>query len=132
MAEFDTNDFKSTFDFFILSGFNDGPRSLSEIEQRMQWAERLLYLAAKRRAKQGFGSLLEALARLEGEGCLKQERLGEQPGAEIIYSLTDTGEHRLEQERARRKSIVSQFVEDAELDTSFRKFLDRHGPLWRG
>lgn len=130
MAKFDANDFESTFEFFLLSGLHDGPKSFSEIERRLQWAERLLYVAARRKGQPGFGSLLEVLARLEREECLKCVPRKEQPGAEMIYSLTDTGKHRLEQERARQKSRVSQFIEEAELDTSFRKFLDHNGPLW--
>ena len=102
MAKFNANDFEGATDFFILSGFSDGPRSLSEIQQRVNWAERLLYLAAKRKGKRGLGSLSEALERLQSDGYLRHERLGEQPGAEIIYSLTDAGERRLEQERARQ------------------------------
>jgi DNA-binding PadR family transcriptional regulator len=130
MAEFDANDFEGTLDFFILSAFGDGPRSLSEIQRRAKWAERLLYLAATRKGKRGPDSLSEALGRLQREGCIKFERLGQQSGADIIYSLTDAGEHRLEQERARRHVIVSEFVEDSELDSSFRKFLDSKSPLW--
>jgi DNA-binding PadR family transcriptional regulator len=130
MAEFNANDFEDTLDFFILTGFSDGPRSVAEIQQRVQWAERLLYFAAVRQGKRGAGSLSQALERLQVEGCLKLERLGGQPGAEIVYFLTDAGEHRLEQERARRRLMVLQFVEDAELDGSFRRFLDLEGPLW--
>jgi DNA-binding PadR family transcriptional regulator len=130
MAEFNANDFEGTLDFFILSGFSDAPRSLSDIRQRVRWAERLLYLAATQTGKRGHGSLLDALVRLQREGCLKRERRAEQPDTEIIYSLTDAGERRLEQERARRKLVVLQFVEDADLDASFGRFLDRTGPLW--
>lgn len=132
MAEFNTNDFEGTLDFFILSGFGDGPRSMSEIQQRLEWAERLLYLAAKRKGHRGPGALPEAVERLRSKGCLKLEGLIRQPDAEIICSLTDTGARRLEQERARRKLIVAQFVEDSDLDTSFRRFLDRQSPFWRG
>lgn len=105
---------------------------MSEIQQRVSWAERLLYLAAIRKGKLGLDSLPEALERLQSEGCLKLARLSEQPDAEIIYSLTGAGERRLEQERARQESIVSQFVEDSELDASFRTFLDRKDPFWPG
>lgn len=132
MAEFDANDFESTFAFFLLSGLQEGPKSFSEIERRLQWAERLLYVAARRKGQQGITSLLEVLARLAREECLERERCKEQPGAEIVYSLTDAGKHRLEQERARRKTMASQFIEEAELDTSFRTFLDHHGPLGPG
>jgi DNA-binding PadR family transcriptional regulator len=130
MADVNANDFEGTLDFFILSGFSDGPRRMSEIQQRIKWAERLLYLAAARTGKRGHDSLFEALKRLQSEGCLKLVRRSEQPGTEKIYSLSDLGEHRLEQERARRKLAVSQFIEDADLDASFRRFLDRKGPLW--
>jgi DNA-binding PadR family transcriptional regulator len=129
MSEFNANDFEEALDFFILSGFSDGPRSLLEIQQRVKWAEGLLVLAAARKWTRSLGSLTTALERLQHEGWLKPERLGEQPGPEIIYSLTDAGDLQLEQERARRHLIVSQFVEDGELDGSFRRFLNSNGPL---
>jgi DNA-binding PadR family transcriptional regulator len=124
------NDFEGTLDFFLLSGLSDGPRSLSEIEQRIKWAQRLLYLAAKRKGKRPPDSLPGALERLQSEGFLNIERLVERPDTGIIYSLTEVGKHRVEQERTRRRLMVSQFVEDSELDGSFQKFLDRQGPVW--
>lgn len=130
MAGFDANDFERALDFFILSGFSDGPRSLPEIQQRVQWEERLLYVAAKRKGMQGLSPLPEALARLQSEGFLKGDRSGEQPSTETIYSLTDAGKYRLEQERARRRLMVSQFVEDEDLESSFRRFLDRGEGRW--
>jgi DNA-binding PadR family transcriptional regulator len=130
MAEFNESDFEGMFDFFILSGLSDGPRSISEIQQRVQWAERLLYVAAKRKGMRVLDSLSEALKSLQGNGSIKLESLGEQTGAETIYAITDAGQYWLEQERVRLTSIASQFIEDSELDTSFRKFLDRRNPLW--
>ena len=129
MTDFNARDFEGMRDFFILSGFSDGPRSLVEVQQREKWAERLLVVAAARRGTQSFDSLATALERLQREGWLKSERSGEQPSPEITYSLTEAGEQRLEQERERRHLMVSQFVEDSELDASFRRFLDREGPF---
>ncbi len=91
MSEFNAGDFEDTLDFHSY-WFSDGPRSLPEIQQRVRWAERLLYLAATRKGKRGLDSLPEALERLKIEGCLEGERLDPQPGMEIIYSLTDAGE----------------------------------------
>jgi hypothetical protein len=90
MAEFNTNDFEGTLDFFILSRFGDGPRSVSEIQRCIGWAEKLLYLAAERKGHRGPDALPEAIERLHSEGCLKLDQLGGLPDAEIIYSLTDT------------------------------------------
>ncbi len=129
MTEFNANDFEGTLEFFILSAFSDGPKSLVEIQQRAQWAEQLLGLATARKATRDFGSIFTALERLQREGCLKREQVGAQPSPEVLYSLREVGEQRLKQERARRHSMVSQFVEDAELDHSFRRFLNRKGPL---
>lgn len=129
MTEPDANNFESTLDFFILSGFRDGPRSLLEVRQRVQWAERLLQVAAAKKGRPTFSSLCTALERLQREGGVKCERSGERHPAESVYSLTEAGQHRLEQERARQHSIVSEFVEDSELDGSFQRFLDQSGPF---
>jgi DNA-binding PadR family transcriptional regulator len=128
MADFRPGDFEGTFEFFILSGFSDGPRSLPEIQQRLRWAERLLYVAARNKGQQGHRSLLELLDRLQKEGLLRVERGCAEQGAGEVYSLTDSGAHRLSEERARRSSLVSQFVEEADLDQSFRRFLDGNLP----
>ena len=125
MSESDANNFEGTLDFFILSGFRDGPRSLLEVQQRVQWAERLLQVAAAKKGRPTFSSLSTALERLQREGWITCER----HPAESIYSLTEAGEHRLERERARRHSIVSEFVEDSKLDGSFQRFLDQSGPF---
>jgi DNA-binding PadR family transcriptional regulator len=130
MTEFNSSDFDGAFEFLLLSEFREGPRSVSEIQRCCKRAEWLLGLAAARKGKRGIGSLPTALERLQREGWLRLELPEEQAGAEIIYSLTKAGEQRLEQGRAHRNWIVSQFVENSELDQSFRRFLDRQGPLW--
>ena len=91
-------------------------RSLPEIQQRLRWAERLLYAAARNKGQQGHRSLLELLDRLQKEGLLRVERGCAEQGTGEVYSLTDSGAHRLSEERARRSSLVSQFVEEADLD----------------
>jgi DNA-binding PadR family transcriptional regulator len=88
MADFRPGDFEGTFEFFILSGFSDGPRSLPEIQQRLRWAERLLYVAARNKGQQGHRSLLELLDRLQKEGLLRVERGCAEQGAGEVYSLT--------------------------------------------
>ena len=133
MNESHDNDFESTLDFFILSGFRDGARSVLEIRQRIGWAERLLVVAAAKKGKPGLSSLSTTLERLQGEGWLKCEQSGRHPNAEVVYSLTDAGGQRLDHERARRHAIVSQFIEEPDLEGSFRRFLDQrslHGPNW--
>ena len=125
MAEFNAGDLEGMLDFFILSGFSDGPQSLLEIQKRVNWAEGLLLLTADRKGMGSLNSVTSTLERLQREGWRKLQRTS----LEITYSLTESGEQRLEQERARRHFIASQFVEDSELDSSFRKFLNRHNPL---
>ncbi len=130
MAQFNADDFERPLAFFILSGFSNGPRSVSEIQQHVNGVERLLDWAAARKGKLRLGSLPAALERLLHEGWLRLVRLDEPPGPEAIYMLTDAGEQRLEQERARLHSIVAQFVENGEPDGSFRTFLNSQSPLW--
>ena len=105
-------------DFFLLSGFSDGPRSFVEIQQRVSWAERLLVIAAAKRGTEGSGSLAKAIKRLLHEGWLNSEAPAEQPSPETTYSLTEVRRQRLQEERERRHGMVSQFVENSELDAS--------------
>jgi hypothetical protein len=125
MADFRSGDFDGTFEFFILSGFTDEPRSLSEIQQRFRWAERLLYVGARKKGQrcQGVPELLETLQK---EGLLRVEPRCAEQGTEEVYALTDLGAFRVTQERTRQSSLVSRFVEEADLDRSFRNFLDRN------
>jgi hypothetical protein len=127
MADFRSGDFDATFEFFILSGFTDGARSLSEIQQRLRWAERLLYVPARNKGRNGRG-VLELLDTLRKEGLLRIEPRSVEQGSEEVYALTDLGAFRVTQERARHSSLVSQFVEEADLDRSFRRFLNRNSP----
>ena len=92
MTEFNANDFEGAFEFLLLSGFSEGPRSVSEIQRCCKRAEWLFGLAATRKGKRGIGSLPAVLERLRREGWLRLERPNEQPDAEVIYSLTQAGE----------------------------------------
>lgn len=130
MTEFNANDFEGAFEFLLLNGFSEGPRSVSEIQRCCQRAEWLLNSAAARKGKREVGSLPIALQKLQREGWLRRECPSEQASAEITYALTETGRQRLEQERTHRHGRVSQFIESSELDQSFRRFLDRQGPFW--
>jgi len=121
---FRSDDYESLFALFILSAFKDGPRSASEIRRRLQWTERLLYVAAKRQGRQGHGSVTAVLETLQRAGCLQVEHESDEQSTEKVYALTDSGTHRLEQERARQSSAVARFVEEADLDGSFKRFLD--------
>ena len=127
MDEFNTDGLKDTLDLFILNRFIDGPLSVSEVQRRLEPIFTYLALVAARTRRQSSGSLLTALQRLQREGWLKAERLGEQPDPETVYSLTALGEQRIKEEMTRRGSIVSQFIEDAALDKSFREFLKGRG-----
>ncbi|MBV8864669.1 MAG: hypothetical protein JO210_04635 [Acidobacteriaceae bacterium] len=60
---------------------------------------------------------------------MKLEKRSERLGSVDVYSLTKIGEQQLQQGRARRNLIVSEFLEDADLDSSFREFLNNRGSL---
>jgi len=130
MTEFNANDFEGAFEFLLLSGFSAGPRSMSAMQRCCKRAEWLLGLAAARKGRPNIDALPVTLQKLQREGWLRWERSDEQSGAEIIYALAEAGQQRLEQERAYRNGMVSQLMENNELDQSFRQFLDRQGPLW--
>jgi DNA-binding PadR family transcriptional regulator len=125
MADFRSGDFDGTFEFFILSGFTDGPRSLSEIQARFRWAERLLFVAARKKGQRS-GGVRELLETLQEEGLLRVEPRCAEQRTEEAYALTDLGELRVTQQRTRHGSFVAQRVEEVDLDRSFRKFLDRN------
>ena len=126
MADFSSGDFDGTLEFFILSGFTEGQKSLSEIQQRLKWAERLLQVAGRNKGRQGPRGVLELLQILQAEGLLRVELRSAEQMTEEVYALTDSGAFRVAQERARNSSLVSQFVEEVDLDGSFRRFLDRN------
>jgi DNA-binding PadR family transcriptional regulator len=131
MDEFDADSVKATLDFFILKLFGDGSLSELEMERRAKPIYTFLELVAARKGRQSLGSLRTALRRLQREGWLTAEReLGEQLDPAMVCSLTAAGERRLAEELTRRGSIVSQFVEDGDLDKSFRNFLDRRAPRY--
>jgi len=86
----------------------------------------MLDLWATRRGKQGLGSLSAVLERLRREGWLKAEPSSDAgAGSELVYSLTVLGKQRVKGESARLGSMLSQFVEQDDMDKSFGKFLDR-------
>jgi hypothetical protein len=85
MAEFNDDHFEGMFEFFILNGFNDGPRSVRDIQARVKGIERLLDVAAARKGWRGVGSLPVTLENLRREGLLKLEMSGSQE----VYSLTE-------------------------------------------
>jgi DNA-binding PadR family transcriptional regulator len=126
--EFNHGRLKDIFDFFILKLFSAGPLSMFELRRRVQPLCNYLDLVALHAGKNASGALPSALQRLLTDGCLKTEqRLIEHVGPETVYSLTAAGTQRLQNESARQDAIVSQVVEDAELDKSFQKFLNRTG-----
>jgi DNA-binding PadR family transcriptional regulator len=86
----------------------------------------MLDLLASRRGKQGLGSLSAILERLRREGWLKAEPNSDAgAGSDLVYSLTVLGGQRVKEESARLGSMLSEFVEQDEMDKSFGKFLDR-------
>ena len=126
MDEFNAEGLRDTLDYFILNWFSDGPLSGLEIQRRAELIFAFLDRVAAGKRKQSPGSLLTALQRLQREGWLEAARgLGEQPNSEMVYSLTAAGGRRIKAERARRGSIVSQYVEDSEFHKSFGDFLNR-------
>jgi DNA-binding PadR family transcriptional regulator len=129
MDEFNADRFKDTLDFFILKRLSDdGPLSATEIQQRAKPIYSLLDLFATRKGRHGPGSLPAALERLQREGWLKTEPpFDGWPESELVYSLTVFGQQRVEEELMRRGSMLSQFIEDGELDKSFRNFLNHRG-----
>ncbi len=126
LDDFNAKRLKDMLDLFILKRFSDdGPLSLWGIQQRATPIYTLLDLFATRMGKPGLGSLLTTLQRLRRDGWLKAEGAG----SELMYSLTVIGEQRVKEESARLDSMLSQFVEQGEMDKSFGKFLDRKSPL---
>jgi hypothetical protein len=47
----------------------------------------------------------------------------------VVYSLTAVGEQRVKEESPRLESMLSQFVEQGDMEESFRKFLDQRKPI---
>jgi DNA-binding PadR family transcriptional regulator len=131
MDEFNRGRLKDVFDLFILSLFSAGPLSRMELQRRVQPLCNYLDLVALDAGKNAVGSLPTALQRLCAEGFLNCERqITEHCDPVTVLSLTTLGVQRLKQDSARRAAIGSQVVEDAELDKSFRKFLDRSGSAY--
>ncbi len=130
MGEFNADRLQATLDVFILRRFSDdGPLTVLEIQQRAKPIHTLLDLFAIRIGKQSLGSLPAALGRLQRDGWLKVEsKRVEGAESELVYSLTVAGEQRVHQESARLESMLSQFLENGDMDNSFRKFLDRKMP----
>jgi DNA-binding PadR family transcriptional regulator len=127
--DFNADPLRDMLDFFILKRLSDdGPLLLLEIQQRAKTILGLLDLFATRAGNQGPGSLAIALQRLQREGWLKtQPPFDSRPGSESLYSLSEFGKQRLEEEEARHASMLSRFIEDGEPEKSFRKFLDSSG-----
>ncbi len=121
----------ATLDLFILKRFSDdGPLSLFEMQRRAKPLHTLLELFAVRKGKQSLGSLPAALQRLRRDGWLKVEpKPDEGSESELIYSLMVMGEQRVEEESARPKSMISQFVEEGDMEKSFKTFLDQRKPV---
>jgi len=131
MDEFNHGRLKDVFDLFILYLFSAGPLSAMELHRRFQPLCNYLDLVALHAGKNALGSLPAALQRLCVAGCLNCERqLSEHCDPVTVFSLTALGEQRLKQDSARRAAVAAQVVEDAELDKSFRKFLDRTGAAY--
>jgi len=132
MDYFNGDRLQDALDFFILKRFgDDGPLTILEIQRRVKQIHALLDLFARRKGKQSLESLPATLQRLQREGWLKAEKpLDDGPESKVVYSLTAIGEQRLKEELARQQSMLSQFIEEADLDRSFRKFLDRGGALY--
>jgi hypothetical protein len=102
-----------------------------ELQRRVQPPCNYLDLVALHAGRNALDSLPAALQRLCAEGCLNCERqLTEHCDPITVFSLTTLGVQRLKQNSARRAAVVSQVIEDAELDRSFRKFLDRTGSAY--
>jgi DNA-binding PadR family transcriptional regulator len=87
-----------------------------------------LDLFARRKGKQRLETLLTVLRRLQREGWLRVEpQSREREESEIVYSLTTLGQQRVEAERVRQGTLLSQFIEEGDFDKSFQTFLDRGG-----
>jgi DNA-binding PadR family transcriptional regulator len=131
MSDFDRDGFEAVFNNVILNAFRGGPLSAAELQVRVQTIRVYFDLmAARKRMRSAPDALLTRLERLRREGWLKVECEDlEATGLDVIYSLTTIGEERVEEERKRRELIVARFVENSELDRSFRQFLDRSGPF---
>lgn len=131
MDEFNADGIKATLDLFILKRFSDdGPLSFFEIQRGAKPIHTLLELFAVRRGKQSLGSVPAVLQRLHRDGWLTVEpKLDEDGQSALVYSLTILGEQRVKEESARLESMLSQFVEQDDMENSFRKFLDRRKPV---
>jgi DNA-binding PadR family transcriptional regulator len=130
MDESNAGPLRDSLDYFILKRFgDDGPLSTLEIQRRAKPIHALLEMFASRRGKQSLGSLPTVLQRLQSEGWLKADpQSDERPESGLVYSLTASGEQRLKDYWARHESMLAQFGEDAEMDRSFRQFLDSRRP----
>ena len=124
MSQLNPGDF-DVFDFYVLSSVANGSKSALEIQQRVTRLEKFLEMAARKR-RGSIAPLPVVLERLQRAGWLQPTHVGVQPNADTVYSLTDSGKQRLEQERARLHLIVSEFVESSALDGSFQRFLDNN------
>jgi DNA-binding PadR family transcriptional regulator len=130
MDEFNADRLWATLDLFILKRFSDDGRlSLFEIQRRAKPIHTLLKLFAVRKGKQSLGSLPAALQRLHRDGWLKVEPPDEGAQSELVYSLTVMGEQRVKEDSARLESMLSQFVEQGDMEKSLRKFLDQRKPV---
>jgi len=131
MDEFNADRLKATFDLFILKRFSDdGPLSLFEIQLRAKPMHTLLELFAVRRGRQSLGSVPAVLQQLHRDGWLKVEpKRDEDAESAPVYSLTMLGEQRVKEESARLESMLSQFVQQGDMEKSFRKFLDLRKPV---
>ncbi len=130
MGQFDADGLQAVFDSLILNAFSNGPLSASQLQVQAQKALLFLKLIALRKTQSTPDTLPAVLERLCREGWLHIEHQGSDvPDVVVNYWLTEMGERRLDEERKRREAMVSQFVEDSELDKSFRRFLDRWGPF---
>ena len=125
MDEFNADRLSATLDLFLLKRLShDGPLSALEMQRRAKPIHALLDLFAVRRGKQGLGTVSSALQRLHGEGWLKVEPKSDHAEqSEVVYSLTAIGEQRAMQESARLDAILSQFVDEGDMERSFGKFL---------
>ena len=107
-----------TIEFLILTALAGAPLSLEVLQHRLGRIQTLLATLALAAGQQP-RSLRDAIQSLEGEGWLDRSSNAE------TYALTRAGEQRLDLERGRRESIVADFVEAADLDSSFRRYLSR-------
>lgn len=131
MNYFDPNNLEGLFDHVILNAFSNGPLSPLEVQARVQTVRIYLDLIAARKAVRSLpDSLVVRLEQLRRDGWLESHsRQTKDSGVEIIYSLTLSGRERVQQELKRRDAIVAQFIDEANLDGSFRRFLHRTGRL---